>query len=158
MVKLLKLSGRWVAFLVNIWPPLLFTGIRFRYVSDDLRTIKVEMPLRFYNRNIIGVHYGGSLFSMLDPCYMMMLQRNLGSSYRVIDQSASIQFIKAGVGTVSAECHLSQDDIDDIIEKTRTGEKYLKSFAINIVDEVGDIVASNDRVVYIRKKRPKKNN
>lgn len=110
------------------------------------------MALRFYNKNVVGIQYGGNLFSMTDPCYMIMLMQNLGNDYRVIDQSASIEFVKPGITAVTATCHLHQTDIDDIIAHTRSGDKYLKTFVIDVVDTSNEVVAKVTRVVYIRKK------
>lgn len=116
------------------------------------------MALRFYNRNAVGIQYGGNLFSMTDPCYMLMLMRNLGSAYKIIDQSAAIEFIHPGLGTVTASCTLSQADVDEILLATATGDKYLKTFYIDIYDKQQELVAKVKRVVYIRKKliRPQK--
>ena len=109
--------------------------------------------MHFYNRNVVGVHYGGNLFSMTDPCYMMMLMRNLGKGYKVIDQGASIEFINPGLTAVYANFTLDQHIIDDIVEKTRGGEKLLQELSVDIIDEEQNIVAKVTRVIYIRKKR-----
>lgn len=111
------------------------------------------MGLHFYNKNIVGIQYGGNLFSMTDPCYMIMLMKNLGRAYKVIDQSAGIEFIAPGVNAVTAKCHLTQDDINEILLATQNGAKYLKTFFIDIINQDGDIVAKVTRVVYIRKKQ-----
>ena len=66
---------------INIWPPLLGAGIRVRWRSN--RVVDVEMKLRPWNRNYVGTHYGGSLYSMTDPFYMLMLMENLGRDYIV---------------------------------------------------------------------------
>ena len=152
MELLSKLSPNIVAFLLGLWPPFWFTGIRFMRIAPDYRHILVQMKLRFYNKNIIGIQYGGNLFSMSDPCYMMMLMANMGRDYHSIDKSASIDFIKLGTTSVFANCVLTQDDIDDIIEHTAGGEKYLKHFSINVVDSNNELIATVNRVVYIRKK------
>jgi acyl-coenzyme A thioesterase PaaI-like protein len=115
--------------------------------------IHVRMVLRFYNKNVVGIQYGGSLFSMTDPCYMFMLMKNLGSDYKVIDQSAAIEFITPGVGTVNAKCYLTQQDINEIITATHNGDKYLKTFLIDVIDDSNNVVAKVTRVVYIRKKQ-----
>ena len=38
------------------------------------------------NRNYVGTHFGGSLFAMTDPFYMLMMMRNLGPDYIVWDK------------------------------------------------------------------------
>ncbi len=141
-----------MAHLISLWPPFWFTGIRFTYISQDARTIIVRLALRFYNKNVVGIQYGGNLFSMTDPVYMIMLMKNLGEDYRVIDQSASIESIKPGIGPVTANCYLHDAEIKEIVEATKNGEKCLKTFLIEIVDKQGEPVAKVTRVVYIRQK------
>jgi acyl-coenzyme A thioesterase PaaI-like protein len=139
--------------LISLWPPFWFTGIKFTYISPDFRHIRVRMALRFYNKNIIGIQYGGNLFSMTDPCFMMMLMRNMGGEYRIIDKSASIEFVKPGAGSVTANCYLQQEDIEDIITATKDGAKYFKNFSIDITDQENEVIARVKRSVYIRKKQ-----
>ena len=43
-----------------------------------MKSADVEMKLRIWNQNYVGTHYGGSLYSMADPFYMLMLMHNLG--------------------------------------------------------------------------------
>jgi uncharacterized protein DUF4442 len=63
---------------INFYPPYLGAGVRVACIADDFRHIEVEMPLRFYNRNYFGTHFGGSLYSMCDPFYVLMLANILG--------------------------------------------------------------------------------
>ena len=55
---------RW---MFRIWPPFLFAGIRVAELSPDFRRARVELRQRWYNRNYVGTHFGGSLFAMTDP-------------------------------------------------------------------------------------------
>lgn len=52
---------------MNAWPPFLFAGIHITALSDDFRHARVELRRRWYNRNYVGTHFGGSLFAMTDP-------------------------------------------------------------------------------------------
>src|SRR2546429_7301474 len=63
---------------INLYPPYLGASVRVTHISDDFRRVEVEMPLRFYNRNYFGTHFGGSLYSMCDPFYVLMLANILG--------------------------------------------------------------------------------
>ena len=89
--------------LINLWPPFLGAGIRVTRIAPGWREVDVEMKLRRWNRNYVGTHYGGSLYSMADPFFMLMLIENLGREYIVWDKSASIRFRKPGKGVVRAE-------------------------------------------------------
>lgn len=138
--------------LINLWPPLLFTGIRLVKVSKNWRYMQVEMPLRFYNKNIIGVHFGGSLYSMVDPWYMMMIGQNLGQGYFVVDHSATIYYKKLGTSRVYAEFILSEKDIATIKQEACSNEKVTKTFTVDIKDEHQEIICSIEKTIYIRKK------
>ena len=151
-MKLFFFSATKIKWLIRLWPPLWFTGIRFDYIAQDFRHIRVSMPLRFYNKNLDGLQFGGSLYMMTDPCYLMMIARNLGDEYRVLDKAASIDYIKPGTSTVFADFVLAQDDVDDIIQNTAGGDKYFKDFTINIKNKQNELIATVIKTLYIRKK------
>src|SRR5262245_26670599 len=109
---MLELKPRSLRWLLRLYPPFRGAGIRITHMSEDLREIDVEMKLHWWNVNAVGTHYGGSLYSMADPFYMLMLLRNLGPAYIVWDKLASIRFRKPGKGTVRAEFRLSQSQLD----------------------------------------------
>ena len=137
---------RWI----NIWPPLLGAGIRVRWRSD--KAVDVEMKLRTWNRNYVGTHYGGSLYSMTDPFYMLMLMENLGRDYIVWDKTASIRFRKPGRGKVRAEFRLTEGQLDEIRNKLMTQDKYEPTFLVEVRDEAGDVVAEVQKVLHVRRK------
>src|SRR5690606_15464526 len=63
---------------LNVWPPFLFSGIVVEEISDDFRRARVSLRKRFLTRNYVGTLFGGSLFAMTDPFWMVMVLRNLG--------------------------------------------------------------------------------
>jgi hypothetical protein len=138
--------------LVNMYPPYLGAGVKVRSVSPDFRQIEVEMPLRWYNRNYVGTHFGGSLYSMVDPFYMVMLIHVLGPDYIVWDQAAAIEFFKPGKGTMRAGFRLTEADLQAIYAHTADGRKYLPEFTIEIVDTGGELVARVKKILYIRRR------
>ena len=145
------LKQRLMLRLVNIWPPIAGAGIRVHW-GADLKSVDVEMKLRFWNRNYVGTHYGGSLYSMTDPFYMLMLMNNLGPGYIVWDKAAAIRFRKPGKGRVRAEFRLSDAQLDDIREQLNTLPKYEPTFTVAVKDQAGEVVAEVEKVLHIRKK------
>jgi len=140
--------------MINLWPPFLFTGIRVSRLSGDFRTLQVQLKLRFWNQNAVGAHFGGSLYAMTDPFYMLMLMSLLGDDYIVWDKLADIDYIKPGKGKVTADFTISQSLLDDIILHTANGDKYLPELPVYIKDEQGEVVARVNRTLYIRRKKP----
>jgi acyl-coenzyme A thioesterase PaaI-like protein len=146
------LSPRTVRRLINIWPPFLFAGIRVTKISRDWCDVTVELRLRWWNRNPARTHFGGSLFSMTDPFYALMLQHALGPDYTIWDAAASINFIAPGRGTVQAVYHLPQARIDEIRTIASGGGKTLPEFDVDIFDRSGKRVARVKKTVYVRRK------
>jgi len=137
--------------LINIWPPLAAAGIHVRW-GPDMKSADVEMNLRPWNRNFVGTHYGGSLYSMTDPFYMLMLISNLGDDYIVWDKAAHIRFRKPGKGKVRAAFRLTDAQLDDIRQQLKTLPQYEPTFLVEVKDESGDVVAKVQKVLHIRKK------
>lgn len=136
----------------NLWPPLLFSGIKIKHISSDFRHIKVTLKLRFWNANYVGTAYGGSIFSMTDAFYMVMLLKNLGNDYIVWDKAASIKYLKPGKTDLHVEYRLSQDDIDAIRAYLASQEKMDWEKQVIVRDMQGEAIADVTRVLYIRKK------
>jgi acyl-coenzyme A thioesterase PaaI-like protein len=135
--------------VINFYPPLWGAGIRSRQIDE--RTIEVEMKLTAFNRNIVGVHFGGSLYMMCDPWFMLILMRLLGPDYIVWDKAASIQFKKPGRGTVKARFHISQEQVEQIRSDVEKSEKIEPVFTVDVLDEQGQVVASVEKLLYVRK-------
>jgi len=138
-----------------MWPPLLFSRIRLTSLSNDFRQAEAKMTLSLWNKNAMGAQFGGSLFAMTDPFYMLMLMGYLGKDYIVWDKFSDIDFIKPGRGTVYAKFHLTDELLQNIKDNTAEGNKYLPVIAVTIMDDAGDVVAKVNKTIYIRKKLPK---
>ena len=72
--------------LLNLWPPFRGAGIRVREIAPDFRIATVELRMRLLNRNYVGTHFGGSLFAMTDPFFMIMMMQNLGARLHRVGQ------------------------------------------------------------------------
>jgi acyl-coenzyme A thioesterase PaaI-like protein len=138
---------------VNLYPPLLGAGIRAR--RADKATVHVEMKLTFLNSNAVGTHFGGSLYAMCDPWYMLILMRLLGEDYIVWDKSASIRFLRPGRGKVTATFHIPQSRVDAIRAAADTGGKVEPVFTVEVQDDEGKAVARVEKLLYVRRKDKK---
>jgi hypothetical protein len=127
-------------------------GVKVRRISEDYREVDVEMVQRFWNANYVGTHFGGSLYAMTDPFYMLMLIENLGRDYIVWDKAASIRYRKPARGTVRAEFRLSEEQIDEVRRAADTLAKVEPVFAVQIKDRDGEVVAEAERTLHVRKK------
>lgn len=133
---------------IGWWPPLLGTGIKVTRLDKDLRAIDVDMRLTPLNKNYMGVHFGGSLFAMTDPFYMIMLATNLGAEYVVWDKAASIRYKRPGKGCVRAEFRLTEEKLKEIRSALKVDGRYDARFLVEIKDREGRVVAEVERVIY----------
>jgi acyl-coenzyme A thioesterase PaaI-like protein len=142
----------WIYIFANLYFPFLGAGIRVKKLSPDYRFARMEMPLTWYNRNYVGTQFGGSIYAMCDPIYMLMLIQNLGRDYIVWDKAASIDFIKPGRMRLNAEFHWTQAEIDQVREKTKDGQKYVFDKEVLVHDKNGLLCARIIKTLYVRKK------
>lgn len=140
--------------LINLWPPYLGAGIRVTRISDDLRTFEVRMKLRWYNRNYVGTQFGGSLYSMCDPFFMLILMHGLGRGYEVWDKAAKIRFRRPGRSAVHATFHVPDHEIERIRRETDAHGKTEPTFTVDVTDEAGEIVAHVEKLLHVKKKKP----
>lgn len=141
---------RFLERFINFYPPLLGAGIRSRQLDE--RTIEVEMKLTAFNRNIVGVHFGGSLYAMCDPWFMLILMRLLGTDYIVWDKAASIQFKKPGRGTVKARFHIPPERVEQIRSDVEKSKKIEPVFSVDVLDDQQQVIASVEKLLYVRKR------
>ena len=140
---------------LNLYPPYIGAGVTVAHIAEDWSLMTVKLTLRWYNRNYVGTHFGGNLFTMTDPFYMLMLMHRLGPAYKVWDQKAEITFVKPGKGTVVANMTVAEEQLEAIRAATVNGAKHFAEFDIDIVDEDGDVVATVHKTLYVREKPPK---
>jgi len=150
---MLKPSPRLIKTLINLWPPFLGAGIKVCHIAADWKQVDVRLRLGLTNRNYVGVHFGGSLYSMTDPFFMLMLIQSLGPDYVVWDKAGSIEYHKPGTGVVSASFRLDETQLQNIRQQTASGEKYLPQLQVDIRDQAGDIVATVNKTLYVRRKK-----
>lgn len=139
--------------LMTFWPPLMGAGVKIEKVSEDIREITVSMKLRFWNKNYVNTHYGGSLYSMTDPFYMLMLMENLGRNYIVWDKSATIKFKRPGKGKVHATFKIDEATLSEIKNHLATNEKMDKVFNVEVLNEQNELVCSVEKILHISNKK-----
>ncbi len=143
---------------LNIWPPFVGAGIVVDEIAPDFRHVRILLKDRVVNRNYVGCHFGGSLFAMTDPFYMLMFIQILGPKYYVWDVEAEIHFLKPAYKTVHVDFEITDDHLYRIRQNTADGEKYQEVFTLSIKNAKDEVVARVQKTLYFRlkpKERPK---
>ncbi|WP_405359701.1 DUF4442 domain-containing protein [Kitasatospora sp. NBC_00085] len=153
MARKRNVSARTFRRGINLWPPFLFAGIKVLALSDDFRRTTVRLRLGRLNRNYVGTHFGGSIFAMTDPFWMLLVMHNLGRDYVVWDAAAEISFVSPGRGDIVAEFVLTDDRLAEIRELTQDGKKALVWFDTEVLAADSSVVARVRKQLYVREKR-----
>lgn len=137
---------------LNVWPPYLGTGISVVDVAPDFRRMVVQLKKRSYNSNAFGTHFGGSLYAMCDPHYVLLLAALLGPDYVIWDKAATIEFVKASRARVSAVFEWSDEQLSEIRARTLGGEKFEPLRTVEVKTDAGEVIARVHKTLYVRKK------
>ena len=138
---------------LSFYPPFVGAGIRVRAAAEDLSWIEVEMGLHKWNQNYVGTQFGGSMYSMCDPFLMVMVLTQLGNDYIVWDKAAAIDFVRPGRRTVRARFEISPERLAEIRDEVERNRKALPKFIVEIRDDTGELVATVEKTLYVRRKR-----
>ncbi len=135
---------------LNTYTPYIGAGIKIDHISLDQGLCVVSMGLTPLNKNIVGTQFGGSLYSMVDPFYMLMLMHQLGSNYVVWDKSSHIDFIAPGNSRVTARMKIPSTEVITIQELAKDGEAVFREYKVDIVDDQQKLIATVTKTLYIR--------
>jgi acyl-coenzyme A thioesterase PaaI-like protein len=138
--------------MINWYPPYIGAGIKLKKVNQDTTRMEVELRKTWFNKNLFGTHFGGSLYAMCDPFYVFIVHNYLGKGYVVWDKSAEIKFIKPGTGKVKAIFEISQEKLLELKGKVDHIGKHTVFFETVITNEDKEVVAKIRKEIYMRKK------
>lgn len=148
-----SLKTRLARWRFNLLPAYRRTGARITYVAADWREVRIKLPLNWSTRNYVGTTFGGSMYAAVDPVYMIMLIMLLGPRYIVWDKAAAIRFKKPSRTTLYARFTLDDDDIDDIRVELDHKPKLDRVYHVELVDSTGQVHASIEKTVHVRRRR-----
>ncbi len=137
--------------VMNLWPPFLFAGIRVVEIQPEFRGATVELRLHALSRNYMGTQFGGSMFSMTDPFWVVLLINRLGPGYVVWDKRAEVEYFTPGRTHVRSTFSVPDDMVEEIRDAAAGGERVLRWVSNDIVDSHGTVVAHIRREIYIRR-------
>lgn len=138
---------------MRFWPPYAAAGIRLVELADDYSSAVVELRLRPWTANFVGTAFGGSLFAMADPWWMLLMMRRLGPDYVVWDKAGEIDFHAPGRADVRLRVEVTDAMVEQVRAAAAGGQKVLQWYAADIVTADGTRVATVRKQLYIREKQ-----
>ena len=126
------------------------TGGRLRYIAEDWSEVRLDLHLTWRTRNYVGTIFGGSIYSAVDPMFMLMLIRRLGPDFLVWDKSATIQFKKPGRETLHARFLVGDDELEAVRSALESQRSIDRTYVFDLVDDSGTVCATVEKIIYIR--------
>ena len=149
--RYLPLRQQFLLRMLNFYPPFRGAGIRVKRI-DDGASFQVTLKHRWWNRNVVGTHFGGSLYSMTDPFYVLLLFERLGWDFVVWNKESTIEFLRPGRGTVRAIFRLQDLQVDAIRSRVNRGGRTEPKMVVDVVDVQGEVVARVMQTLHVRAK------
>lgn len=147
-----SLRSRLLRWRFNLFPAYFGTGARITYLADDFREVRVELPLSWRTRNLVGSIFGGSMYGAVDPVYMTMLIHNLGEEYVVWDKAANIRFRRPGRETLHARFLVEQEELDEIRGRLAPGQALERVYGVELKNRDGVVHAEIEKILHVRRR------
>jgi acyl-coenzyme A thioesterase PaaI-like protein len=146
----IRIWTRRLAF--NFFPAFRATGARVIYISEDMRKLRIKLPLNLRTRNIYGTLFGGAMYAATDPLYAMLVRVALGAGYTVWDKAATIRYKKPGRSTLYAECSLSDAQVAAMRKRLDCEPSIDLQDETELVDLRGVVHAVVQKTLYAARK------
>jgi acyl-coenzyme A thioesterase PaaI-like protein len=146
------LSPKMARFFFNIAPCIRGSGGRVVAISDDFTRLRVRLKLNWRTRNLVGTIFGGSMYAAIDPFYMLMLMRILGSEYVVWDKGCTIRFKRPARETLFADFHISDEMLAAVRQQVALEGEGTFTWPLALKGPSGTVYAEFDKVIYVARK------
>lgn len=90
------MSPRLLRWIMNAWPPFLFSGVRVESISADWRHVRAADGPSLVQPQLCRYPFWWQSVFDDDPFWMIMVLRALGDDYIVWDKAGEISFVAPG--------------------------------------------------------------
>ena len=142
----------WYRRSINFWPCIWCSGGWITFVSGDFQELHVRLKLGIRTRNRVGTIYGGSIYSSVDPYFMLMLMQILGKDYVVWDKGASVKFIRPITDPVKCRFLISNELVETVKAQIAANGQYVFELPLQYEDDNGKVYATFIKTVYTASK------
>ena len=142
----------WYRRSINFWPCIWCTGGWITFVSGDFKELHVRLRLGIRTRNRVGTVYGGSIYSSVDPYFMLMFMQILGKDFVVWDKGASVKFIRPITGEVKCRFLITDELVETVRAEISANGQYVFELPLQYEDADGKVYATFTKTVYTASK------
>jgi len=137
----------------NLSPMYRRTTARVIEISDDLKEVKIKVPLSYKNKNYVGAIFGGSMFAATDPIYMIQLMQILGEDYVVWDKSATINYKRPAKQNVYCDFKFTDEEIETIKKRVQNEYEITIEKVTYLKNTENIVFAEVIKILYIAEKQ-----
>ena len=136
----------------NLYPAFWGTGAKVIYIAEDLRAIRIKLPLNFRTKNIYGTLFGGAMYAATDPLYAILVKVGLGPGYVVWDKAGAIRYRKPGRSALYAECSISEAELASLKSRLDSESSVDLDYEMELTDADGVVHAVVQKTIYVARK------
>lgn len=136
----------------NLSPMYRRTTARVIHISENLKEIKIRIPLSYKNKNYVGAIFGGSMYAAVDPIYMTQLMKILGDNYVVWDKSATIHYKRPAKETLFSEFKFTNEEVEVIKKRVQNQHEITVEKTAYLTNDKAQVFAEVIKTLYIAEK------
>ena len=141
--------------MLNLWFPFIVNRIKIISIADDFYKMKVQLKHSFWNRNPNKSVWGGSITSVLDPFFPIMmkqiiLKRGLRTDF--FSKAVNVEFIKQVETHIFFQFKITKTEAIKVEKILNDDGKYEGWHSVNGIDVNGKICVHGKVQIYLRKR------
>lgn len=148
----MALTPKQLALGLRVYPPYLGAGIWVKEIASDWSRAVVVLRTGLLNMNVNGTAFGGSLQSMTDAFFPLLLMPQLGGAHTVWDSASEVHFKRPGRKRVTGVFEMPADRVADIRQRAADGQSLREWFDVDLRNDDGELVAAVRRQVHVRRR------
>jgi acyl-coenzyme A thioesterase PaaI-like protein len=140
--------SRFMRWGFNVWPCIWCSGGKVEFIAGDFTELHVSITLNIRTRNRVGTVYGGSIYSSVDPYFMLMFMQILGKDYVVWDKAASVKFVRPILKQVKCRFLITDALVQEVKQHVAAQGEYIFHLPLQYEDEKGAVYAVFNKTIY----------
>jgi acyl-coenzyme A thioesterase PaaI-like protein len=145
--------SKWMRRVFNFWPCIFCSGGKVTFIARDFKELHVSLKLGIRTRNRVGTVFGGSIYSSIDPYYMLLFMEVLGKNYVVWDKAASMKFIRPISKKVKCRFLITDELVEQVKAEITAKGEYSFELPLEYIDDEGKVYAVFNKSIYAANKK-----
>lgn len=149
----LRLSEFQTKWMMTLFPPFFFGGVRVLSVERGFRGCRVRVRRSLFTRNLQGSTFGGTIFSAADPFHAILYWQifaHRGLAIQAWLKRASIAYRRPAATALTMDFALSEDDVNAAAAALDRDGRFEREFVVHAVDAHGTTCAEVNVLVHLR--------